>query len=522
MPFETLSYSSVIQVRDFPKRWYPLLHLYDPDLPLFPLYYFHKVDSTIERPSFSDRVFGYIESINLTSSGADINIICNKDLSNPSNLTYLTLAENEVKERFGLVNPVERRDITNFFTDTYTYANRVIQELWFKIVTPAFNDKLPFGRLFDEVFGLARFVSSFNPPAGRKSEFIQTHYFLSRFGERISTGGNIQQIDFFLLPSGEELLNLNNPLSLFPKFQQLVELASNFNGAFCEHINIQDQSISKFTNPARGRFNTEKLNALFVSTSIPRRLRSTAYECFNTFDKGPHRTIIFLMMLDDLRQNRLKYSSLNGSELGSIYDSIGSSYQSPKVIHIYAQQSFGKSEAMPMDTWINTLFKWPLKIHPTKGKLNHIRFFTNTLNLGKLERLLWITAQARKVHSSICDDALWCTKYASEKEVRGANPLACKICDSTIRNVCPAYDSIRLFTILFNEGTPADNQFIIRTSANNNITVGQTFNSCSGKGIYKRVRDDFSPADNPSGFQNFSGLTKPNGTMTVEEFINTY
>jgi hypothetical protein len=522
MPFETLSYTAIISLNDFPKRWYPLVHLYDPDLPLFPLYYFHRTKPGLIRPSQRDRVFGYVESISLTKSGADIKILCNKDFCDDLNKDYLVLVENEVKERFGLVNPVNFEDIIGFFPPPLDYANKIIEELWYKIVSPAFDNKLPFGRLFDEVFGLARLVASFNPPGGRKSELIQTHYFLSRFGEKISSSGDNQQVDFFLLPSVEELLDLSNPLSSFPKYQKLVDFACRFNKLFCEQVSIGNQSVSKFKNPSGGQLNTKKLNGLFNNPNIPINLKSTAYECFNTFDKGPLRTVIFLLMLDDLRNNRIDYRSGAGIELGSIYDSMKGFYQSPKVIHIYAQQAFGETGAMPVDTWIQTLMQWPLRIFPEHGGTKLSFLFQNSQNLGKLERLLWVTAQARKVHSSICDNALWCTKYASNKKPRGANPLACKICNLTIRNVCPAYNRIKSKTIVFNKKSYRRDQFLIATSSNNNNDLGQSFISCIGESIYHNIYDDFSPSDNPGEYSPFSGLTTLNGTMTVEDFINKY
>ena len=102
MAFESLSYRHVVIINNFPIRWLPLIHLYDPDLPLFPLYYFHKLSNSIsagQRPGQTDRVFGYIEKINLINTTVEVTTVTNKDLSLPANQTYMQLTEDVVKER---------------------------------------------------------------------------------------------------------------------------------------------------------------------------------------------------------------------------------------------------------------------------------------------------------------------------------------------------------------------------------------------------------------------------------------
>ena len=114
------------------------------------------------------------------------------------------------------------------------------------------------------------------------------------------------------------------------------------------------------------------------------------------------------MMLDDIRKGRLNPAVLTPVQCGSIYDGLWatSTYQSPKVIEIYAQQSFGNTSAMPIDTWIATFLRWPLTVQPTVKVTNLYQYiFSNSQNLGKVERLLWVAGQARKVHSSACNDA---------------------------------------------------------------------------------------------------------------------
>lgn len=529
MAFESLAYRYSFNIPNFPERWLPLIHLYDPDLPLFPIYYFHVLPEGLrddQRPRDNERAFGYIERMNISGNNAsEVTIVSNKDLSNRANERYLTPVTNEVKERFGVRDPVTAANINAVFSAPLDRSNRVLSEIWERVVSNAYGNLLPFGRLWDGSLGLARFVASWYSPSGRKGELIQTHYFTSRFGVRIQSSGQVPQVDFFLLPTIKELTNPNNPLVSFPQYSKLVRIARHFQQNYCSTINIDGITLSTFNNPFRGKFNTEGIMTIISSASIPQDCRDLAIECFNAFNKGPQRTVIFLMLLDDIRQGRLDPSDLISAQCGSIYDGLtgAATYQSPKVIQIYAQQSFGNQSAMPIDTWIQTFFMWPLNVWPTGRVRNKYRFiFSHSQNLGKLERLLWVTAQARKVHSSACNDALWCMKYSSGSKPRGANPFACNICLDAIRNRCPAFRTIRNHIIAFNDDANPDAKFFITTSDRNNSTPNQNFISCRGTSIYSEIFDDFSPADDPTSFASFPTGDHRGRQISVEEFVRIY
>ncbi len=526
MPFESLSFRHSFRLTNFPDRWLPLIHLYDADLPLFPIYYFHAISNQLpagQRPNYTDRVFGYVEKMNsLGNKTIEIHLITNKDLNTTTNLYYRSLAENEVKERIGINDPVTINDISTGLQSPLNYANPVLKELWNRVISDTYDNMLPFGRLWDEVLGLTRFVASWYSSGGRKGELIQTHYFASKFGEPIQNGGGIPHIDFYLLPTITELLDQTNPLNIFPEYSKLVNVANLFQTNNCSLVQVGNISLSKFTNSQGGKFNTAKILNLLRQSHIPLGLRPAAIECFNTFDKGPQRTVIFLLMLSDLRSGRLNPATLTNSTLGSMYVSLANTYQSPKVIHIYAQQSFGNAAAIPIDIWMETLFQWPLNLYKNFPKMTKNQdVITSSTNLGKIERLLWVSAQARKVHSSSCNDAIWCTKYASNRKPRGANPLACKICLASIRNVCPAYADIQNKVVVFNSAATIQ-QFEIKTDAGNNTTPNQKFLSCKGKSIYLEIEDDFSSSDSPSGYGPYPSANHPGTPITVAQFINTY
>jgi hypothetical protein len=515
LPFESLAYRHRFTVADFPPRWLPLFSLYDPDLPLLPIAYFHLLTPglTSGRPSYDHRIFGYIERMNLEEHGLDVYVVCSKNLG--ADAAHRGAVERRVRNMLGVEFPVTLQDVATAFTGQLDYANGVLVELWHRVIETSYGGKLPFGASWDAVFGLARFVASWNSPSGRKGELIQTHYFASRFGERIQSAGGMPQNDFYLLPTFEEITDPSNPLGIFPKFARLVDGARAFVGRFGRPLSVGRLTLSAFGNPGKVRFDHTQLELLANALSQPQRIAIT--EAFNAFDKGPPRTVIFLLMLADLADRRLDPSALTAADIGQLYDQSGGSYQSPKVISLYAQQCFGNASAIPIDLWVKTFFSYPLAVAPVRGG-SVASILANSVNLGRVERLFWITAQARKVHSSACNDAVWCAKYNSEGESRGANPLACKIC--VLRATCPAYHSIATALVSFNGASPAG-QFVIRTSAGNNTTPNQRLVSAEGSGKYGKVMDDFSPVDEPDGYVPFPAH-KALGLITVREFVSTY
>lgn len=525
MPFESLSFRVSLPLEGLPDRWIPLIHLYDADLPLFPIYYFHATPSALPsgaRPTEIDRVFGYVERINIDTNGnVCAVVVTNKDLDHVCNSAFRTAALASIRDRIGLNDPVTIEDVRNSFTDgELQQANLVLAEIWQRVVARAYGNKLPFGRLWDEVLGLARFVASFRSQSGRKGELIQTHYFARAFGHAIQTGGGIPPTDFYLLPTIGEITDAENPLTAFPQFARLISVAQTFQSSHCDTVAFDGLNLSRFHNPGGGTLNTEKLLALFDGFGF--RDRPIALECFNAFGKGTQRPVLFLLMLADLREGRLQPEALSSPQCGSIYESLGSTYQSPKVIEIYAQQSFGNAHAMPIDTWVETFLKWPLKVRPVDARRGWIRtLFSSATKLGKVERLIWITAQARKVHSSACNDAVWCIKKASVGLARGANPLACAVCASAIRSVCPAYISIQDSLVVFNPDHE-NATFIIETTEHNNTAQSQGFVKCTGTSIYEPISDDFTPADDPQGFAPFPHRDHHGATMSVAGFVARY
>lgn len=531
MPLPVLSFRHSFVVADFPHEWHPLLHLYDPDLPLFPTSYFHILRPNLggQRPLDNDRAYGYVERIAvLNQGGAEVTVITNQDLTSPANAALAARVIEEVRHRLGVANAVTLADISNAFGPPYQDRNAVLVALWHRVVARSYGNKLPFGRLWDEVLGLGRWVASWNTPSGRKGELIMTHYYASRFGERVASAAGLPQVDFYLLPT---VVELTTPgwLTDFPNYEHLTNAVEELQsyrppgGAIppFQLRTVGAMQVLGYQNKwAPGKFNTAKVMQLIDAAVSPANRRA-AYEAFNAFDKGPGRTIIFFMMLADLRASRLQMGALSAADVGALYDGLKNSYQSPKAISIYAQQAFGNPNATPIDTWVETFFATPLKV-VQMGSKSFASVFSAANNFGKVERLIWVAAQARKVHSSACDDALWCTKYSSTGEPRGANPLACTICLPAVRRVCPAHAAIVGDKVEFN-GSRGAARFHVETSAHNNTAGGQAFISVYGLSLGRPILDDFSPVDDSAHLRTFPAAGHaPDTPVTVSEFVTLY
>src|ERR1700722_12176694 len=120
MPFEALAYGIALQFDDVPPQWAPLVFPFDPDLPLFPLLYFHVLANDLgdHRPAREDRAFGYIRSvlIDLNTRVLTAQIICNKDLNlEPHAARFMESVRTEVSHRLGLSDRVLIGDIENLF-----------------------------------------------------------------------------------------------------------------------------------------------------------------------------------------------------------------------------------------------------------------------------------------------------------------------------------------------------------------------------------------------------------------------
>lgn len=529
MAFEALTNFYDFTVDDFPREWLPLTHLYDPDLPLLPLLYFHELDPALpvgRRPGERDRIFGFVHSIayNRASSLLTISVAVSRDLSIRANCSFKDVVERAVRSRLGLDDPVLHENVRNAFSYPLAGANPLLEELWHKIVTGPFGGKLPFGKCTDEIFGLARFIASWNSEGGRKGELIQLHAYLTAFGERIQVGGGIHA-DFYLLPTWEEFRDRANPLAVFGRFAALDHAASFFANKYALPVALGAATYSGFkldllrqgTGFSGRNLNTEAVLSLLHSAPVHNGVRTALYDNYSAFNRGPARSVLSLLMHYDLRNCLWDPQNLTRQDCIAQYRGLKSTYQSPKVMQLYAQQCFGSITVLPIDNWIETFLRGPLSLAAPSALFHHEIFYSSAV-WGKVERLIWMAAQARKVHSVSAENILWCIRYGGpEKQMRYANPLSCKVCEFQVRTVCPAFKKIRDLPVVFNMATPPADGFNITSSNGNNTDLGQGFVNCVSRGSY----DEYTPRDRQQAFASFPHPAF-SGATTVDDFIANY
>ena len=537
MGLEPITHLYDYDVEGFPPEWLPLTHLYDPDLPLFPILYFHELDPVLDkgqRPTAKDRIFGFVYSVSLirSSNTVRVTLAINKDLSVCANKRFVDVAKKAANSRLGLDDPVTQSDMNGAFSleGELGSANLIIDELWQQVVASSFGGKLPFGRCWDPVFGLARFIASWNSDGGRKGELIQLHSYVAAFGQKISIGDGIHA-DFYLLPTWQEFIQGSNPLAIFPKYASLVGVkgaAAYFAANFTKQVDVGGSVYSKFElqrmkdhlGQEFKNLNTDVLVSMMNRSPGSGDIRKALFENYNAFNRGPQRAVLSLLMHYDLRNSFWDPASLTQKDCIAQYTGLDKSYQSPKVMQLYAQQCFGAKSVLPIDSWIKVFLKTPLSMAASKKEF-HSTIFNSSQIWGKVERLIWMAVQARKVHASVADNILWCVRYGGpNKEMRSANPLSCKVCQPHIRDVCPAYAKIRNSVIGFNDEVVGLKGFVIKTSEKNNRTQGQFFFSCTGgDGSY----DEYTPKDREGRFLLYPVVSHVDGEdLVVHQFIDKY
>ncbi|MDX1460584.1 MAG: hypothetical protein R3348_05955 [Xanthomonadales bacterium] len=521
MPFESISQRHTFQFDDFPERWLPLIYLYDPDLPLFPVYYFHVLDPkdySGRRPRNDERAYGFISHVRFAGSTLEVEVATNKNLSDSQNQSLRNRVQEEVSNLLGVADSISVQEMSSAFHADLENANSLLTELWHKVIDPAFGGTLPFGRMWDGVYGVARWVASWNSDGGRKGELIQLHDFCRSFGEKIATGNGIHA-DFYLLPSWDEFRSTENPLNEFKRFRKLMKAAGWFVESYCHRIQVGNNAYSSFDRssfPGTRNLSNPDIREFFENT-CPSEHREALSNNWSVFNRGPQRSVFALMMFDDLRNLRWSPTQIDWEEAGKLYRELGGSYQSAKVIELYAQLSFGNKSVLPIDVWIRTFLRYPLGFKRWK---NQKEVLSQSEIWGRIERLIWSSVQGRKVHTSYCGDILWCIRYGdTDKEIRGANPFSCKICSEVIRDVCPSYAAIKDKPVHFNPSRQIpDDSFLVTTSAGNNSSSGQRFVYCSGDGI----SDMYSVNDKPEEFSDYPQSGHDGRPISVSTFISKY
>ena len=434
---DTLSYKCKISFDNIPVQWGQKFELYYPDLPGFPTVYVHFGKE-------NHRVYGFPITANFNQTSdkngsVEFTFISIVDLD--SNPELKELAKNELENRFGISGKISWEDIANSCNGNKSYEE-FLKTLW-DPVSAMHGEYLPYGRFYEEIYSIIRFVAAWNPKTGRQSEMRMLYNFVSVFGEIIPIDSKWDHLDFFLLPTYDDVKEEN--FSDFPKFKKLFEaMKIIWNEEFTVETTFKTSVIHSMEGAwpdKKEKFMTDITGKLVSDGKMNSTQKTNIDRLVDMFNRSPPRTSYFIWSIMSIKDT--DYKSWNKDDFINFYlDASNGVGISPKVVACFLQQGFGKDEFIPIDTWVGAFHEHALGIKEQKD------FFDTFVVLGKLERLIWIASQANKTNIRSFFDTLWCTRFGNNgnKELRGANPISCYECK--LRSACPGYNQIRQMSVL--------------------------------------------------------------------------
>ncbi|MEF9426935.1 MAG: hypothetical protein L0956_07110 [Candidatus Mariimomonas ferrooxydans] len=415
----------------------------------------------------------------------------------------------ELEERFGSINKIGLKDVLagcrgkkeyeDFFTDLWQYVAKIYGEF------------IPYGKYYEEIFSMVRFVSAWQPKTGRQSEMRMLYNFLSIFGEHVPVEGKWDYLEFFLMPSYEDIKN--REIAIFPEFSTLFKAIEKIWAVYF----INERSISgtkiksmrKSWPQAKDDFIEKVSYPLLKAGKIDNPERLAIERLVDSFNRHSWRAAFFIWSLMTIFEK--DYIEWDKEFFINFYTNKNGVGISEKVVACFLQQGFKNDEVIPIDTWVESFYYHVLGIESLES------FFSSFDKLGKIERVIWLSSQANKTNIKTFFDTLWCIRYGDtgNNELRTANPIACYECK--LRLNCCGYKKIRDVKVLIKDKTKirtedlltAKGAFkgkIIRSAA---ATKEAQENKCFficitedkvPKKVFKNIKGDWKLIDEFSGY----------------------
>ncbi len=521
---EPIKYENEILIEGIPKQWLPMIKLFDPYLPQYPIMYVHIKNS--------ERIYGFPINYNIKKEKAgklDISFLflSNKKLDKKS----IDIVKTELMERIGLKNKVTLKDIEQ--GSKKDEHKKYLMKLWKFFINKTYGGELPFGKFYEPFLSIIRCSAAFNPMSGAKSEWQMLYDFVRYYGEEIKICDEYSYLEFYLLPTYEEIVD-NKISEDFQNFFNLLSSVEKIGNLLYEEIAIDDLKMFSFkgmTSNTEGfdlrkgpqfRSYTSYLLKKGKISSTDKKMLDFLVDAFN---RMPTRALGFVTIMFNTIKG-VNFNTWKKEEIDSLYlNRKKTKMIYPKIIGMILQQGFGNEDAVPIDNWINSIYEEPLQI---KSEEEFLSLFEK---VGKIERLFWLVSQARKTNMKIVFDILWCIKYgtgASTQRItgdkdkrlkRGPNPLSCLDCN--LKNECSGFNFIKNEKIKFIElkGKKApketeinekfDWMFLVFTQ--NNIP----------KFVYKKIKNKWSLVDAFTGYEIHEKKVSGNKIKSVNEFIKS-
>lgn len=507
---QKIKHKAKIIIKNIPAQWLSKIELYYPELPNFPLLYIHKnIDG--------QRMYGFPVAVVSVSTRTNnmlsvtFQVLSNVNLS--KNIKLRKIFRKELRERIGISDKISRDDINHICEKKPKYIN-FFRTLW-DSVESTYGKYIPYGKFYEEMYSIVRFVAAFQPKTGRQSEMRMLYNFMTIFGERIEvseeTGWGF--CDFYLLPTYSDLKDKD--FNDFPKFKNLfsamekvyqISFVSNIELKTDASVNIKCQTNTFPTNTET--FSKNYLERWVSEGSITTEDRFYIERLVDAFNRFPWRAAYFISSIFIAFQK--PYETWETEFFIDFYNNARNGI-SPKVIACFLQQSFKKTDAIPIDIWVESFYKHALNIQNNKD------FFNAFYNIGKLERIIWLASQANKTNIRQFLNMLWCCRYGTKgnTHLRGANPLACYECK--LRTDCIGFESIQNAIIYVTNQTNLDFSVLDEEV----LFVCITNNSIPKK-IYKRTHNSFKLIDEFSGYLLANNSTPYNDqNVTVNTFLES-
>lgn len=507
----SLIHKTKITIKNLPVQWIPKIELYYPDLPQFPIMYihFHLKD---------ERIIACPVAVNYDISDdkctAEFFVLIN---TNPTK-EVISKLKDELENRIGFSNRITKKTVIECCKGNHNYQN-LLCDLW-QYIEKSYGSSIPYGRLYEEIYSIPRFVAAWQPKTGRQSEMRMLYNFMSSFGEEVNFPSNWSHLEFYVIPNYKDVQNKN--YQEFPIFKKLYDSIKRlFDLEFNKTINIDGKRfnvMNKAWKQNKQDFMTFVSGYYYSTGQLTETEKLYVDKLVDAFNRHAWRAAYFISAF--LTIDTSDYKTWSKSFFKNYYDS-GSKLKgySEKVVACFLQQGFANDEIIPIDTWIETFYQFPL------GISSRSQFYDNFTMLGKLERVIWLASQSNKTNMRNFFNILWCQRYGTIGNgiLRGINPIACSLCK--LKTTCVGLLQKAQESIFLTETPPNNNcQFI---DVPDTVSFVCLLEEKVPKKIYKKEKNNWILVDEFSGYlmtskNKLSNETIDCKTIMLQDFISLF
>jgi hypothetical protein len=457
---EPLKFESVIEIDNVPLQWLPLLQLFDPNLQQYPKVYVHVIVG-------SKRIYGFPAHLNLLGEKGGlckINVVFISNVNLDKNEKMKNIVRNELENRFGVKDKIDLKTIMEACNKNKNYE-KFFSKLWQEFTLKAYGNFLPFGRFYEGMYSIVKFTAALTPMSGGKSEMQMMYDFMRYYGTKVDTMARWSHLEFYIIPTYDEMIN-GKIGDIFDNFKKLLKVIKKFEPLlFRGMIKINKIPLKTFSeNMAnvmgydirRGNGFRNLTLKLLNDGKIDSKDKEVIDFLVDAFNRMPLRALSFMGSIINIEKTN-NLSNWKKDDFVKLYSLKGETKGiHPKIWGCYIQQGFGNEEIIPIDNWVESFYTQILNIAEKETFLKTFK------KMGKLERLIWWSSQARKTNMKLIFDLLWCIKYGTGQstrddwgetnELRGPNPLSCLKC--SLKDECLGYKNIADKNVFIYDGDP--------------------------------------------------------------------